>query len=267
MKISVIIPTYKPKDYLWKCLDSLKEQIFLIEDFEIIIILNGCREPYYSEIKDYISSKLVGYNVNFIQTDIAGVSNARNIGLDCARGKFVSFIDDDDYVSRNYLSGLYKLASDSTIPVCYPFFFNDGKENLQIPNRITAQYDEISCKGILPFIKARKFFAGPWMKLIPMDSIQNRKFDVRFKNGEDSLFMFLISDHFKNVAFTDKDVCYYRRYRSGSAVTVKQSLRYRLSNNLKLFKAYCNIYFSSVQTYNFSFFITRILGTIKKLFI
>ena len=265
--ISVIIPSYKPGNYLYECLDSLVRQTFPKDAFEVVIVLNGCCEPWKSKIERYISKNMTDMQVRFIQTDESGVSNARNIGLDCAQGKFVTFVDDDDYVSLTYLEGLYKVSSEDTIGLCYPYAFIDGNETLQIPNRITAQYDEISRRGVLPFVKARKFFSGPVMKLIPMDCVQNRRFDIRFKNGEDSLFMFLISDHFQNVALTDKDVCYYRRYRFGSAVTAKQSIKYKLSNSLKLLKAYCSIYLSSMQTYNFSFFITRLLGTIKKLFI
>lgn len=51
MKISVIIPTYKPKAYLWECLDSLVAQTFAKKDFEVLLVLNGCLEPYRSEIE------------------------------------------------------------------------------------------------------------------------------------------------------------------------------------------------------------------------
>ena len=54
MKISVIIPTYSPREYLWECLDSLCGQSFFRWDFEILLILNGTREPYYSFINEYI---------------------------------------------------------------------------------------------------------------------------------------------------------------------------------------------------------------------
>ena len=53
MKISVIIPSYKPQEYLWQCLDSLCSQTFPKEDFELILVLNGCKEPYYEQIKAY----------------------------------------------------------------------------------------------------------------------------------------------------------------------------------------------------------------------
>ena len=102
-KISVIIPTYKPQDYLWECLDSLLIQTFPKEDFEIILVLNGCIEPYKSKIEQYIVDKMQGVNVNFIHTEVGGVSNARNIALDQTRGEFITFLDDDDYFSKTTL--------------------------------------------------------------------------------------------------------------------------------------------------------------------
>lgn len=102
MKISVIIPTYKPQSYLWECLDSLRNQTFPKSDFEIFLILNGCKDPYQSQIENYLLIHEI-CNLRLIQTDQLGVSNARNIGLDCANGDYITFIDDDDYVSPYYL--------------------------------------------------------------------------------------------------------------------------------------------------------------------
>ena len=50
-KISVIIPTYLPKDYLWECMDSLENQTLSKDEFEVILVLNGEREPYESNIR------------------------------------------------------------------------------------------------------------------------------------------------------------------------------------------------------------------------
>ena len=103
IKISVIIPTYKPQTYLWECLDSLRNQTLSHNDFEIIIVLNGCTEPWKSQISRYIATKMQSMNVKFIHTEQAGVSNARNIALDLVKGEYVTFIDDDDLVSPSYL--------------------------------------------------------------------------------------------------------------------------------------------------------------------
>ena len=79
-EISVIIPTYKPQDYLWQCLESLERQTVSKTLYEVVIILNGCKEPYYSNI----SNRLKDYtmDVRLLQTDEAGVSYARNIGIE-----------------------------------------------------------------------------------------------------------------------------------------------------------------------------------------
>lgn len=85
MKISIIVPTYKPQAYLWECLDSIYNQTFPKTEYELILVLNGCNEPYNAQIKDWLA-KHSDLQVQYIQTDEAGVSNARNMALDVARG-------------------------------------------------------------------------------------------------------------------------------------------------------------------------------------
>ena len=125
MKISVIVPTYKPQGYLWECLDSIYNQTFSKLDYELVLVLNGCNEPFHSQIKDWldIHSDL---QAQFFQTDEGGVSNARNIALDNLRGEYVTFIDDDDIISTACLEELYEKATPDTVSLCYPYAFNDG---------------------------------------------------------------------------------------------------------------------------------------------
>lgn len=262
MKISVIIPTYKPQVYLKQCLDSLAAQTLPKADFEVILVLNGCKEPYETQIHNYLA-KYTDLQVNFIQTNQGGVSNARNLGLDIARGKYIAFIDDDDYISQSYLEELYVKAAPNTISLCYPYAFNDGKPSIQIPYPISKVYDKQSKYGKQFYTKSRKFFTGPCMKLIPMSFIQNRRFDKRFRNGEDSLFMFLISDRFRYVDYTSTNAIYYRRYRIGSAITTHRSAGSILKNGFNLVLAYCNHYFKHPLQYNMRFFLSYILGTFR----
>lgn len=257
MKISVIVPTFKPKDYLWECLDSLVAQTFAKDDFEVLIVLNGCLEPYRSEIKAYIAKNKDKINICLFETEISGVSNARNIALDNAKGEYIAFIDDDDYVSYCYLEELYAKALPDTISLCYPYAFNDGCPDKQLSYGITDAYDycvEKGCNSISS--KVRKYFSGPCMKLIPMAYIQQRRFDVRFKNGEDSIFMFLISDKYKKMAFTSKNAIYYRRFREGSAVTSKRSKKEQILNSLKCMNEYTKIFLGG--NYSLYFYASRI---------
>lgn len=265
--ISAIIPTYKPKNYLWECLHSLEMQTLSPTAYEVIIVLNGCNEPYYTEINKYIREHLANRNVHFIQTNQSGVSNARNIGLDIAKGDYVTFIDDDDFISPTYLEEMYSLADGTNLVCCYPYAFNDGNVSCQLPYGITEAYEyaiKHHCHTISS--KVRKYFSGPCMKLIPMSFIQERRFDIRFRNGEDSIFMFLISDRIKSIALTSRQAIYYRRYRVGSA-TYKRTIKDRLPNIWNMCKAYSEIYWKNPSKYSFLFYCTRLLACAKSIFI
>lgn len=263
MKISVIVPTYRPQGYLWECLNSIYNQTFSKLDYELVLVLNGCNEPFHSQIKDWLG-KHSDLQVQFFQTDEGGVSNARNIALDNARGEYITFIDDDDLISPAYLEKLYDKATPDTVSLCYPYAFKDGNIDKQIHYTVTDAYYyciENKCKKLSSMV--RKYFSGPCMKLIPMSFIHDRRYDVRFKNGEDSLFMFLISDKIKKFAFTSKDATYYRRYRDNSAYTRGKTKREIISNKMSMIKAYISIYLKKPQKYSLFFFITRLLGTLR----
>lgn len=263
MDISVIIPTYKPQDYIWICLDSLVNQTLSYEHYEVIIVLNGCCEPWKSEIADYIDSKMSNMDVTFIQTDSPGVSNARNLGINVMKGKYLFFIDDDDYISSTCLKEMLSLQNGNVVVECYPYAFDDGDQSVeQCAYGLTDSYDyciEHKCNNLNSI--ARKFFSGPCMKLIPSSYVGKRRFDDRFKNGEDSLFMFSISDKIHDIVFTSKDAIYYRRYRKGSATTSSRSRKERIRNSVKCMKVYTSFYFKG--GYSIYFYATRILAELR----
>ncbi len=261
MSISVIIPTYKPQDYLWKCLDSLEAQTLDKRLWEVVLVLNGCNEPWLTEIQNYAKEHLT-MRLSIIQTDTAGVSNARNIGLDNAAGEYIAFIDDDDYVSPSYLEALLQIADIDTIAASNTIGFSD--EQAHIPYYLEKEYNNKAKAGKQPFYKAKKYFGGPCMKLIHRDMIDEQRFDTRFRNGEDSLFMFAISPKIRYIRFTDTNAIYYRRFRIGSAsktYTRKQALQ----NGWKLICQYTQLFHK--EKYNRYFYRTRILGVLHSILV
>lgn len=259
MDITVIIPTYKPREYLWKCLESLNTQTLPSSRFEIILVLNGCLEPYNSQIKEFIE-KHPDLIIHFFHTDVGNVSNARNIGLANAKGNYIAFIDDDDYVSPYYLEKLLDKSNPDTVGLCYPYAFNDSQDDIQLPYSITQEYNKYAHSGKQKSIRIKRLFNGPCMKLIHKDIIGGRRFDMKFKNGEDSLFMFSISDKIKWVDFTTSEAIYYRRFRNNSATTSHHSISYVLNNCIKRFGANSQIYFSGIRRYSLIRYIYTILG-------
>ena len=99
MRISVIIPSYRPEEYLYECLEAIINQTLNQNEFETLVVLNGCKEPYFEQIQKYIN--VHSSNIRLIQTDVPGVSNARNIGIEAAKGEYLTFVD--DIVSPVYL--------------------------------------------------------------------------------------------------------------------------------------------------------------------
>lgn len=261
MDISVIIPTYKPQDYIWECLDSLKNQTFNKDRFEIIIILNGCKEPYQSKIEDYIKLNLESLNVHFIQTNQPGVSNARNIGLEKSDGDYIAFIDDDDYVSPIYLESLYEHVEEGSISISNVLAFNDGEEGF-IDYYITNMFSRIKNKSASKIMHARSYMSIPVAKLISRKDIGKRRFNKRLKNGEDSLFMLSISDKIKYVRPSSEKAIYYRRYRANSAVTRHKSFGEIFNNKLHLFFAYIP-YVLRPWRYNIWFCMSRLVALFK----
>ena len=264
MDISVIIPTYKPKEYLWECLDSLNYQTLSKDRFEVLLILNGCNEPWNSEITIRLNTTYKELSINFIQTDTPGVSNARNLGLQKAKGDYICFVDDDDYVSPSYLEDLLKTSSINCVALTDSIYFDDNTLEKNLNNIHHKEYVKLSSDSIkLNLFNTRRFFNGPVMKLVHKSIIENRKFDPKFKNGEDSLFMALISNKIKEVKFTPSSAIYYRRIRTNSATTHKRSNKQKIANAHRLISKYISYWISNPLGYNSLFMISRILASLK----
>ena len=158
ISISVIIPSYRPQNYLYECLNSLRNQTLSSEKFEVLLVLNGCCEPYKSQIEDYVL-KYNMTNLRLIQIDQAGVSNARNAGLDKVCGEYICFVDDDDYISPNYLEGLLEVSSVDTVGLSNTVAFN-SETGLCVPYAKSDDYKKYVMEGKMSFRKVRRFFSG-----------------------------------------------------------------------------------------------------------
>ena len=103
--LSIIIPVYNGANYIQNCYNSIKENLSFV-DKEIIFVNNGSTDNSL-ELLNEIEDK----SVHIITTDTKGVSNARNIGINHAKGKWLFFMDVDDtiaFVDRNFLNVLHE---------------------------------------------------------------------------------------------------------------------------------------------------------------
>ena len=104
-KISVIVPIYNVEKYLARCLDSVVGQTF--RDIEIICVNDGSTDKSSSIAEQY--AKKDG-RISLINQENKGLSAARNVGMRIARGKYISFVDSDDWIDLDFLEKLYDAA-------------------------------------------------------------------------------------------------------------------------------------------------------------
>lgn len=236
MKISVIIPTYRPKDYLWQCLESLASQAMDKSQFEVIVVLNGCAEPWQTSIRSFINDKMKDMRVVLMQTDKAGVSSARNKGIEVAKGEYIAFLDDDDWLSPSALQDMYSIAKPQTIVCC------DVQCVYPITKVISTDYLHDSYirnkDSNASLWSARSYFSTSCCKLIPKEIISNTRFDSRFVVGEDSLFMAQLAYRVKNICFASPSAVYYRRLSVDSASRKQRTILWRISQCFWLNSAY-----------------------------
>lgn len=101
MKISIIIPVYNSEKFLGKCLDSVVAQSYA--DFEVLLINDGSTDTSGAICDDFASKDK---RINVLHKKNGGVSVARNLGLDNAKGEWICFVDSDDYLEISYLKAL-----------------------------------------------------------------------------------------------------------------------------------------------------------------
>lgn len=252
--ISVIIPSYRPQQHTIDCLESIRQQTLEASLFEVIVVLNGEREPYEAMLRKALPS-----NGRLLYSPKASACSSRNMGIDEARGEYICFIDDDDKISPTYLEALLSVADRDTIAAsnCLSVFEDGHTER----NSYTKEYESKSPRGAQPFFIPKKIFSVPWMKLIHRDIIGKRRFNEVFPSGQDALLMFEISDKMDKVKFTSADAIYYWRQRSGSLH--RMGLSKLISKYGRLAWAYTGIYFKHPLRYNFLFYSTRVLASCR----
>ena len=267
--ISVILPTFQPKDYILDCLTSLSKQTLSLDLFEVIIILNGEKDPYFKLINDNLGSLDKAIDAKLVYTEKKGVSNARNLGLKTAIGEYITFLDDDDFLSSNYLSDLYKTVLEqsdklqkSTI-ACSNFKTFDGQN--YGGDYLSSAFKKCST-GKYNLVKYRHFLSGISGKLLPKSMIGQTRFKNNLVIGEDSVFLFELSDKINKIVLSSEDVYYVRRLRKSSALRTNRSFKEKYSIFLKLISNYSRIYFGSPFKYNFLLYLSRILATFRVLF-
>lgn len=220
--ISVILPVYNVDKYLPRCLDSICNSTY--KNLEIICVNDGSSDASLSILEKYAEHDK---RIIIIDQENKKTSAARNAGLDIAKGRWIAFIDPDDWIHSQYFEILLKVAeqTNAQIAICESLETHDDI----LPDK-PFESDRISYKTItkkeidqMHVVRSRV-----WGKLYRKDIINERRFISGTDPIEDMFFNTLLFNDQIRYGYTDS-VLYYYYMREGSAIhtyTGRHSLVY-----------------------------------------
>lgn len=174
IKYSFIVPVYNTSKYLKKCLDSLVKQSF--KDFEIIIVNDGSTDNSNNIIKKYESEH---NNIKVINEENQGLSMARNNGVKKVSGKYIIFIDSDDYVEKDLLKQIDKEIAGVDVLRYQVITEYENGENKKIYNE--EAFDIMKGYDAFKYIANYHFVEPAWCYVYKTEYYKDNKFN--FKKG------------------------------------------------------------------------------------
>ena len=229
--ISIIVPIYNASKYLKKCLDSLVNQTK--KELEFILINDGSTDDSESIIKSYNDSR-----IKYFKRSNHGIGKTRNFGISKSTGKYIMFLDSDDYLEENACEILYKKIEKEKLDVVVCDFYrvvNDSK----IIEKI-ASFKNTSLKDN-PNLLLNVNLA-PWNKIYRSDLIKNNniKFieDLKY---EDAPFVALSLLKSKKIGKVDKPLIYYTIHEK-SETTVRDERIFDIIKIVDIIRSYFKDY-------------------------
>ena len=217
-KFSIIIALYNVEDYLCECLDSvINQSLNFKENTQLILVDDGSNDNSLGIAKDY--EKRYPENIIVLSQTNQGQSSARNNGLKYAKGKYVNFLDSDDYLSTNTLEEVYHFFEshfDEVDVVAIPMTLF---ERVNLPHRLndkfkTTRVINLESDPNNPQLSSSSAF-------IKYDSIKEYEFSTKLVNLEDALIINKIFlDKKKYGVINEAEYFYRQRLDATSTVDV-----------------------------------------------
>lgn len=226
--VSVIVPIYNMENYLKTCLESIANQTY--GNIEVLLIDDGSTDSSY-----HISKEFTDRDSRFklFSKENGGVSSARNFGLDRALGEFISFIDPDDWVEKDYIEFLYAKLVESGADISIGGRYNFDEEEQVFYYLIFGEdsyYEEVfDTKTFFKDYYVQKqgrnlCFTASWGKLIRRELLNHLRFPLG-RDLEDGFFTYKLYLKAKKIIYSNKALYAYRvRNGSLSRVFTEQSL-------------------------------------------
>lgn len=260
--LSILVPAYNVENYIEECIDSLLD---LDTNYEIIIINDGSTDNTKQILQKY---KKYNY-IKIINQKNMGIAHTRNNLLKNATGKYIFFIDSDDYINKEKFNELLKQVNNQDLILFNYNIFNNNNKKVK-KNIFNEDFINIKKNKDLFFkLISKRNDLYLWTFLIKRELITKSNINFLPYLFEDLQFLINVIYYSKTIEFINLDIVNYRINRENqvtkvhsyenishriimSDLTIKQVKKYNLSNKLKilLFKRIANIYYSAIPLIN-----------------
>lgn len=187
--VSVIVPSYKGEGTIIRCLNYLANQTLESERYEVIVVLNGYPDSSESLIADFMK-QYPDLDVKVLKTEVPSAGNARNLGLSSAVFEYTTFVDDDDFVSENYLESMWRGGSYDHISIASVLDVDASGEVHD--NVINQQLENAKNYKACRYADISSVLTMNACKMLPTSLASQLCYNSQLRSGE--------------------DVCYFTRY-------------------------------------------------------
>lgn len=203
--ISVIVPVYKAEKYLHRCIDSILAQTYT--DFELLLIDDGSPDRSGEICDEYAKQDS---RVRVFHKTNGGVSSARNLGLDNAKGDWITFVDADDYIHLDFLK---EYSRHEEVDLVVGSFKVVGSKEEWAGSINERKYNIQHIREEILRISLLINFQTPWAKFFRREIIiaNNLKFDEKIFSSEDWLFVLNYLKYSKSIQTNNREYYFYDR--------------------------------------------------------
>lgn len=220
--VSIVIPAYNAQKYMGRCLDSLVGQEY--KNIEIIVVNDGSRDQTEEICQNYAKRD---ERVKLITIENGGVSNARNVGIQSAKGTYVMFVDSDDYVESDYVCRHLQAIQDMDADWAVSGFFThyeNTRDVGRIPGEYAGVYEAEAFGETFLWLYRRYFINSVWNKIYVRKLIKNG-FDTELSLGEDLVFNLNYMETMQRAVVMEDCLYHYMCDEQKDSLTQKVNLK------------------------------------------
>lgn len=235
--LSIIVPVYNCEDYLKRCLDSILA--IDVESYEIILVDDGSRDGSPAICDEYAAAHP---QVQVIHNENQGPSAARNHGMDAAKGKYIAFVDSDDWIDKDLFTDfLAYMEADENLDICIAGTaknFPDGHEEDYFPPRggmlVHTEKFMTAQEALDGMLAKEDYFWFLWGRVYRRELFQGDRLDKTVATSEDLDLNWKLLQRARKIFYSD--VCRYHYFMNENSLTENAKVVKRNNDDLKIYR-------------------------------